>query len=1139
MTPTPSSSESSLATFVARWQASSGAERANKDLFLSELCDALGVPRPNPTTGDATTDRYVFEKDAPTPKEGGRTTTGKIDLYKEGCFLLEAKQGSEAGDQKVGTAKRGTGMWAFAMQAAYGQACQYAQAFDAPPPFLIVCDIGYCFDLYAAFDGSWNFRHFPDAKRHRIYLADLPAHADTLRTIFTDPHRLDPSRNAAKVTREIATHLAELARGLEADGYSGERIATFLMRCIFTMFAEDVGLLPAGLFAKALEGDWIRDPKHFVPDVTALWGTMNTGGSIFRVGKILQFNGGLFRDPEALPLSRPQLELLLEAAKTDWVDVEPAIFGTLLERALDPKERHALGAHFTPRAYVERLVRATIEEPLRADWDVARTEAYHLAESGKEAAAKGAVRAFHKKLCELRVLDPACGTGNFLYVTLDLLKRLESEVLALLADLGEAQAPLELQGLTVTPAQFHGLEIKPWAKEIAELVLWIGYLQWQLRSKGDSGVIQEPVLREYGNIECRDAVLAYDRVEPLLDASGKPVTRWDGETMKASPITGEPIPDESARTSVVRYVNPRRAEWPEAEYVVGNPPFIGTKRMRALLGDGYVDALRSTYSAGVEDNADFVMYWWHKAASLLEDGKLSRFGLITTNSITQTFNRRVLARHLERGVRIVWAIPDHPWADTDSGAAVRIAMTCAAPLGYTGVAQLVLITSEEPTGDADGASRLSIETRSGGVIHEDLRMGAKVSTTRALQANSRLAGMGVALHGAGFLLDPDEATRLRTGADDTTVRPFISGRDMMQEPRERYIIDFSFLEEDDARQANAGAFQVVMDRVLPERRENRRESIRRLWWRFGWERPELRNALRNLPVFIATPETAKHRVFQFVEGRFLPEHRLVVVASSDPFILGVLSSRIHASWSLAAGGTLEDRPVYNKTRCFDPFPFAAPSDTLRSRVRKLGLELDQHRKRQQASYPDLTITGMYNVLEKLRSGEPLTAKERTIHEQGLVSVLKQLHDDLDAAVFDAYGWPSDLTDEEILERLVALNAERAEEEARGLVRWIRPEFQNLGGASAAAQQAFSNEGDAIRSAPTAVAAQTWPKALPDRIAAVRDLLRQGGAWDLARVRAAFDGAKPKEVTGILDSLTALGLIAKLPDSGPSWRAIGR
>ncbi len=1138
---TPSTSEQDFAAFIKRWQGSSGAERANKDLFLSELCDVLGVPRPDPVSGVPENDRYVFEKDAPNPREEGGPTTGKIDFYKDGCFILEAKQGSDAGTAKVGTAKRSSATWWKAMQKAYVQGYQYAQAFDVPPPFLIVCDIGYCFDLYATFDGSWNYRHFPDAKRHRIFLADLPTHVETLRAIFTDPHRLDPSRNAAKVTREIAAHLADLARGLEATGFKGQRMATFLMRCIFTMFAEDVGLLPEGLFVRALERDWIGDPKRFPTEAVALWQTMNTGGTLFGVGKILRFNGGLFANPEAPSLTRKQLEKLLEAAKTDWVDVEPAIFGTLLERALDPKERHALGAHFTPRAYVERLVRATIEEPLRAEWDVTRAEAYHLIEGGKETAARGAVRAFHQHLCQVRVLDPACGTGNFLYVTLDLMKRLESEVLGLLGDLGEKQTPLEIQGLTVTPAQFHGLEIKPWAKEIAELVLWIGYLQWQLRSKGDSGVIQEPVLQEYGNIECRDAMLAYDRVEPVLDEKGSPVVRWDGETMKPSPVTGEPIPDESATVKAERYVNPRKAEWPEADYVVGNPPFVGGWRMRASLGDGYVEALRAARPE-ISDKADLVMHWWDTAAGLTRAGRLRRFGLITTNSVTQVFQRRVLERHLEEGLSISFAIPDHPWVDSTDGAAVRIAMT----VGDRGPRSGRLLRVGREAVDDEGVSVPEFRETTGH-IHADLSIGADLLSASPLKANDGITSPGVQLYGDGFIVDGTLATSWGAEAErarsSQVLRRYMNARDLLQVSRDVEVIDFIGLDEATARRGFPALFQHVLLRVKPERDQNRREPIRRLWWRFGWERPVLRQQVKGLERFIVTPETAKHRVFVLADATLLPDNMLTVIALEDAFFFGVLSSRAHTRWALSSGGTLEDRPRYTKARCFDPFPFPVSTPAQISRIRELAEQLDSHRKRQQSLHPGLTITGMYNVLERLRSGEALTAKEKVIHEQGLVSVLKQLHDDLDAAVFDAYGWPATLTDEEILERLVALNAERAEEEKRGLIRWLRPEFQNPGGMKTATQESLAGTGtdagdEELVSRP--VAARIWPKALPERIAAVRDLLHQRQPQSFESIRGEFTGAKPKELQGILESLAALGLAVVREEGGARvWAAGGR
>lgn len=1116
-------------SFVARWSKSAAAERANKDAFLLELCDVLDLPRPEPTTGDPAHDRYVFEHDAQILHEGGRVTIGKIDLYKEGALLLEAKQGSDEKSKKRGTARRDTPSWYIEMRDAFGQALGYARTLPKPPPFLIVADIGYCFDLYASFDGTTHYTAFPEPCSSRIYLKDLAAHRELLRSIFLAPHGLDPALRTARVTREVATHLAELAKWLESKGNPSELVAKFLMRCLFTMFAEDVGLLPDHLFTKAIEQYWLPNPKGFVGGVQSLWKAMNEGTD-FLVGKLRHFNGGLFREPVALPLDSEGLSRLLEAAKCSWAEVEPAIFGTLIERALNPRERHALGAHYTPRAYVERLVRPTIEEPLRADWDVVQAEVRQLIATGKEENARKAVRSFHQKLCTLRVLDPACGSGNFLYVSLDLFKRLEGEVLAMLAGLGETQKLLHMETVRVTPAQFLGIEIKPWAKEIAELVLWIGYLQWHFKTYGKNLPVPEPVLADYGNIECRDAILAYERKELVLDDKGKPVTRWDGVTYKTSPITGEEIPDEKAQLPVYRYESPRKAEWPRADFVIGNPPFLGTKRMRAALGDGYVEALRSTYRDALEDNADYVMFWWEKAAELCEQGQIRRFGLITTNSLSQTFNRRLVQKHLERGLRLVWAVPDHPWTDCETGAAVRIAMTCASMEASESL--LILVEDEGPQREADGGVvDLQLSTQTGGVLRADLRMGADVTAAKPLRANTRVSGMGVALHGSGFIVEPGRAKQLGYYPGCTTIRPYLGGKDLLRDRRERYLIDFSFMDEHAAEAANPAAFQHVIDHVLPQRRQNRRDSIRKLWWRFGWERPLVRRALQGLSRYIATTETAKHRVFQFVDGSILPDHMIVVFATDDAFMLGLLSSRAHVEWTLAAGGTLEDRPRYNKTVCFEPFPVPTCAETIRKRIRQLGESLDGHRKRQQAAHPDLTTTGMYNVLAKLRSGEPLSAAEKVIHEHGLLSVLKKLHDDLDAAVFDAYGWPHDLTDEQILERLVKLNAERAEEERSGLVRWLRPEFQNPSGHKAATQTELATS-EASEEESVVATAKAWPKKLPEQIAAVRDLLLgQTSAWTAKQVCKQFKGAKSRDVQIVLESLTALGLLVTFQPSG--------
>ncbi len=324
-----------------------------------------------------------------------------------------------------------------------------------------------------------------------------------------------------------------------------------------------------------------------------MWKAMDAGHfSVALRSDVLHFNGKLFKQPQVLPLDRDQIELILEAAKFDWKEVEPAIFGTLLERALDPEERHRLGAHYTPRAYVERLVLPTVIEPLREDWKNAQAAALLLAAEGKLEEARKEVHAFHHKLCEVRVLDPACGSGNFLYVTLEHLKRLEGEVLNQLEAFGEGQARLDMSGVTVDPHQLLGIELNPRAAAISEVVLWIGYLQWHFRTRGNV-MPPQPVLKDFHNIQCRDAVLAYDRMGYVTDERGVPVGRWDGKTMKKHPVTGEDVPDETAQVPLERYFNPRKAQWPKADFVVGNPPFIGNKRMRLTLGNGYVDALRS------------------------------------------------------------------------------------------------------------------------------------------------------------------------------------------------------------------------------------------------------------------------------------------------------------------------------------------------------------------------------------------------------------------------------------------------------------------------------------------------------------------------------------------------------------------
>jgi hypothetical protein len=1138
--------------FIERWQSASGSERANYQLFVHELCTLLELPTPDPAREDTRDNAYVFERRITFRHGDGTESPGFIDCYRRATFVLEAKKVRQAGGKGFDDA----------LLRARGQGEQYARALPATegrPPFLLVVDVGNVIELYAEFTRSGaTYTPFPDPRSHRVQLADLRDEAirQRLRAVWLDPLSLDPTRQSAKVTREVAERLAEVARVLEAAGHAPEVVAGFLSRCLFSMFAEDVGLLPKRAFVDLLES--LKDnPAQFIPLVGDVWRAMDRGEFSAAVrADLLKFNGKLFKNPQVLPLTRDQIDLLLVAAHANWREVEPAIFGTLLERALDPTERHALGAHYTPRAYVERLVLPTIVEPLREDWKNAQAAALVLAGEGKLKEAQQQVRAFLKHLCEVRVLDPACGSGNFLYVTLEHLKRLEGEILNQLDELGDTQGRLDLQGVSVDPHQLLGIELNPRAAEIAEMVLWIGYLQWHFRTRGQV-MPPQPVLKDFHNIECRDAVLAYDRMEYVTDERGIPITRWDGKTKKKHPVTGENVPDETAHMVVEKYVNPRKAEWPQADFVIGNPPFIGTKRMRDALGNGYVDALRGVWR-DVPDSADLVMYWWNHAAELTRAAKLRRFGFITTNSLRQTFNRRVLERHFtaKPPLSLVFAIPDHPWVDSANGASVRIAMT----VGASDVARGRLIqVLDERVGEGDDLT-VNLHT-SFGEIGPDLAVGPAVASAVSLNANTGISGMGVALHGAGFIVEPPKANEFRQhGAG--VIKGYVGGRDLLQVARERYLIDFSGLTENEARQINPAAFQHVVDYVKPERDHNNRKSIRELWWRFGWERPLVRKAILQLKRYIGTTETAKHRVLQFVPASTLADHMVVCIALEDAFFLGVLSSNVHVCWALASGGTLEDRPRYNKTRCFETFPFPDAKAEHKAGIRDLAEQLDAHRKRQQAQHADLTLTGMYNVLEKLKTGDPLNAKEKVIHEHGLVAVLKTLHDELDRAVLDAYGW-SDLApllevvngnsapgasgtpatrddckralDDALLERLVALNAERAAEEQRGLIRWLRPEFQIPASGQPQTRPAEQLEIDTGEEIPVAAkpgARRPWPATLPAQVKAVAEVLTAARA-PLAddAIAACFTGrgAWTKRLPQIIDTLVAVGRVRRRKD----------
>lgn len=1034
--------------FIRIWANASASERQTAQSFVIQLCRVLGVAAPNDEKVDDPD--YGFERIVRFRHDDLSSHWGYIDCYRRECFVLEAKQ----------TAKRlantpdkqqmklvGPDVVERKMDKARAQAKGYARALDEWPPFLIMVDVGRTIELWSDFSRMGKtYLQYPDRENYRIALSDLrdPKIRERLAAVWSDPMSLDPARRVEEATIEIAALLGRLVQSFrkrfsrEAGAANDpvhraaweRRVAVFVMQCVFAMFADSIKLIPDRAFGEFLKS-YQGAAKNFSKAISQVFRTMDTGGycPVLRCD-MLWYNGGLYAEDAAIAVSESELDILCKAAACDWAKVEPAIFGALMENALSAGERGELGAHYTPKAMVETLVQATIIDVLQNEWEATSVQIDKLEREGYLRKACELAKSFHDALCHIAVLDPACGTGNFLYIAMDRMKGLEGEVVERLASLGVSQRVLETDGLSVGPRQFMGIEKNPQAVWIATVVMWIGHLQWHYRHSGQV-LTSNPVLKNYCVIEQGDAIL---------------------RTTK--------IPCSSSKDGV-RHIQPCAPTWPKAHFIIGNPPFIAGKNLRGELGTDYAGALWASRGERFR-SADIVTVWWDRAAEILiEDAAnrgpfddlsgalrthsmpapaLQRFGFVTTNSITQTFSRRVIEERLQGDVpiRLTFAIADHPWTKGKGAAAVRVAMLVAEAGPPNGRGRLLTVARESAEGVTYSEAR--------GDIGSDLTIGRRVERTVRLKANATLAHRGVQLMGDGFLIASKKAAALANQSVDRQTAPLRSyrnGKDLTDRSRNLQVIDLFGWPQDEAIRQHPGFMQHLMETVKPDRDTNNRASYRDNWWIFGEPRRELRRALKGLPRFIATVETSKHRWFRFLDASILPDNRLVCIASDDAFVLGVLSSRVHRAWALAVGGKLEDRPVYSKGTCFDRFPFPDASPLLREEIATFAEGLDHLRSRALAQNPDLSMTGLYNVMEKVLAGVALTEHDRAIRQAGCVDLLLHASQRLDALVLQAYGWPSDLGDEAVISHLVELNRSRAAEEDAGQIRYLRPVYQTV------------------------------------------------------------------------------------------------
>ena len=943
--------------FIAKWRASELKERSAAQEHFIDLCRLLGES--TPAEADPTGERYCFER-------GARKDTGGdgwADVWKRHCFAWEYK-GKHAD-----------------LGAAFNQLRQYALALENPP-LLIVSDM-------ARFRVRTNWTNSVSLT-HEFGLDDLAdaATRDKLKWAMSDPERLRPGESRQALTERAAATFAVLAQSLRERGHEPQVVAHFVNRLVFCMFAEDVGLLPADMFTRMLQ-QARKQPEEFAVMARALFGAMATGGLV-GFEAVAWFNGGLFDDDAALPLAKSEIETTLEAAALDWSEIDPSILGTLFERGLDPDKRSQLGAHYTDRDKIMRIVEPVVVRPWLAEWKVEKTKIAGRLERAGAAKSQAArtqqrgqaerrLRAFLERLRQFTVLDPACGSGNFLYLALHALKDLEHRM----------QLEAEAMGLqrafpAVGPANVRGIEINAYAAELARVSVWIGEIQWMRRNGFNES--RDPILKPLETIECRDAIL--------------------------TPEGGEP-------------------EWPTADVVIGNPPFLGGKLLNTHLGEDYVSRIFNVYAGRVPAEADLVCYWFVKAGEHVDALRAKRVGLVSTNSIRGGANRRALQTAVE-GCPIFEAWSDEPWVI--DGAAVRVSLVCFA----------------RPEDSSAPGRRLDGEVVD--AVHADLTArrgdaGVDLTGVERLYRNMGVAFMGDT-KGGPFDVPGEQAREWLREPENPNGRPnsdvlgpWMNGMDVTRRPSDKWIVDFGWNMVREEAALYEAPFQHAKEYVYPMRQRNRRESYREHWWRHVEPRQGMWRALDGLSRYIATPRVAKYRLFAWLDTRIRPDSQLIVIARDDDVTFGILHSRFHEAWSLRLGTWLGkgNDPRYTPTTTFETFPFPEglspdmpaskyADDPQATAIAEAARRLVSLRDRwlnppEWVEWVDEPVSGYPKrpVARDEAAAEAL--KKRTL--TNLYNVrpqwLADAHAALDAAVAAAYGWPAGVSDEDALRKLLVLN----------------------------------------------------------------------------------------------------------------------
>ena len=901
--------------FIATWENTTLNEEQGAQSWFNDLCDLIGHPKP---MGELNGLAYAFEH---------RVETGKADAYYENHFGWEFKTAESQLDD------------------AMRQVLGYSMYLKTPPLLVV-----------SAFNVIRIRTNFPgmESVQREIRIADLAEpqseSLNILKRVFTDPESFNTGKSRDDVTKETATLFQAVSNDMAGSGYGHRELAQYLNQVIFCLYAEDAGLLPDGAFT-GLVVNQRRNPDRFKRGAETLFAEMNHGG-LFGTQTIDHFNGELFAHVPDVTLNTAALERLAEAAAKNWSNIEPSIFGTLFERALGlTEERAPLGAHYTGEADIRRVVQPVILDHLQREWAAVRAQIdglQHEQDVGARHASplRGAstaddashrLQSFRRRLASVTVLDPACGSGNFLYVTLKALLDLERQAIDCQTALGAAPGlPL------VNPAQMMGLEVNEYAVQLAKTALWIGYIQWH--QANGFAYTNRPILNNIHGIECRDAAIAMND---------------DGMADKAP--------------------------WPDADYIIGNPPFLGAKDMLTELGNDYTNRLRQTYAGELDGAVDLCCYWFEQARTQIAADKTRRAGLLATQAIRFSSNRRTLERIKESG-DVFAAYDDLQWKPEEPGsAAVHVSIVC-------------FDDGSETTKTLNGNPATDIDTRLTDAVHLD--------RARTLPQNAGLCFAGVS-KGGPFELSPQDAAPMLDDSNPNgrpnsdVVKPYIIGRDLNGKRQERWLIDFGAMSESDARLYSL-PYQHCLTVVKPARINSRERRLREQWWLHSRNRVELRESIAPLTRYIGTSEVSKHRYFQYIDGDVTSDKTVTIFAREDDYFLGILESRFHKVWTAAVGTQLESRPRYIISECFEKFPFPTPTESQRDTVAQAARMLDDQRRnvcRPNGTYRR-SMTALYN------ENPPW---------------LQTAHAELDAAVAQAYDWPPNLPDHDLLRRLVRLN----------------------------------------------------------------------------------------------------------------------